>query len=564
MQQLTSTPNPSPIVKRFEFNSRCQKEGESIAVFVAELRKIAEHCEFVPVLSDMLRDRLVCGTRVKTIQRRFLVEPALTFEKALDTALAAEAADKDSKRLTGDTLNGATELETAVNKVTKPQSDNGTRTKSKRQLSPPAIVSECYRCGGAHSPTTCYCKEFQCYFCKKKGHLPKKCRQKAKSKKEQAKLVTESDTSGSGEYSALFQVTSGRNEPYRATVNVNGKHLLMKIDTGASVSVVGEGMFNIIKEGKSTVELEKTSTRLQTYTKEAIPVVGSVLVPVEHNGQSLTLPLIVTTGNGTPLLGRDWLSALKLDWRSIFSVGSALSLQQVLDKHCEVFREGLGELRGVEAKIYIDKDERPRYYPARQVPFAIREKVEEELERLQALGVIWPVQFSDWAAPVVPVMKSDGRIRLCGDYKITVNRAAKLEKYPIPRIEELFASLAAGKSFTKLDHAYLQIRLDEESCHFVTINTHKGLFEYKRLTFGVASAPSIFQRTMENLLQGIKGIWVYVDDILITSPTEEEHLQNLAQVLQRLESAGMRLKRQKCLGVCLVPGSCHQPGRSTH
>ena len=73
--------------------------------------------------------------------------------------------------------------------------------------------------------------------------------------------------------------------------------------------------------------------------------------------------------------------------------------------------------------------------------------MEEELERLQALGVVRPVQFSDWAAPVVPVMKSDGRIRLCGD---TVNRAAKLEKYPIPRIEELFASLAAGKSFTKL------------------------------------------------------------------------------------------------------------------
>ena len=89
----------------------------------------------------------MCGTSVKTIQRRLLVEPALTFEKALDTALAAEAADKDSKRLTGDTLNGAPELETAVN---KPQPDNGTRTK---RVSPPAIVSECYRCGGAHSPT---------------------------------------------------------------------------------------------------------------------------------------------------------------------------------------------------------------------------------------------------------------------------------------------------------------------------------------------------------------------------------------------------------------------------
>ena len=117
----------------------------------------------------------------------------------------------------------------------------------------------------------------------------------------------------------------------------------------------------------------------------------------------------------------------------------------------------------------------------------------------------------------------------------------------------MFASLADGKSFTKLDlsHAYLQIPLDEESRHFVTINMHKGLFEYKRLPFGVASAPSIFQRVMKNLLQGIKGVCVYINDILITGSTEEEHLRNLAQVLQRLESAGMRLKRQKC--VFLLP-----------
>ena len=80
----------------------------------------------------------------------------------------------------------------------------------------------------------------------------------------------------------------------------------------------------------------------------------------------------------------------------------------------------------------------------------------------------------------------------------------------------------------------------------MTINTHKGLFEYKRLPFGVASAPSIFQRVMENLLQGIKVVCVYIDDILITGSTEEEHLRNLAQVLQRLESVGMHLKKPKC------------------
>ena len=131
---------------------------------------------------------------------------------------------------------------------------------------------------------------------------------------------------------------------------------------------------------------------------------------------------------------------------------------------------------------------------------------------------------------------------------MTVNRAAKLEKYPIPRIEELFTSLSGGKTFSKLDlsHAYLQIPLDEQSQEYVTINMHKGLFRYTRIPFGIASAPSIFQRVMENLLQGIPRVCVYLDDILVTGAMEQQHLANLAQVLQRLRSAGKRLKQSKC------------------
>ena len=156
--------------------------------------------------------------------------------------------------------------------------------------------------------------------------------------------------------------------------------------------------------------------------------------------------------------------------------------------------------------------------------------------------------FSDWAAPIVPVLKKDGSVRICGDYRLTVNQAAKLETYPLPKIDDLLTSLAGGKTFTKLDlaHAYQQVELEKDSRKFVTINTHKGLFEYTRLPFGVASAPALFQRTMENLLQGLKHVCVYLDDILVTGSSEREHLDNLAEVLKRLESAGMRLKRSKC------------------
>lgn len=96
-------------------------------------------------------------------------------------------------------------------------------------------------------------------------------------------------------------------------------------------------------------------------------------------------------------------------------------------------------------------------------------KVEKELDRLQAEGVIEPTQFSDWAAPIVPVLKQDGSVCICGDYMITVNEAAKLDKYPIPQIKDLFASLSGGKQFTTLDlsHAYQQIKLEDKSRSYV-------------------------------------------------------------------------------------------------
>ena len=165
------------------------------------------------------------------------------------------------------------------------------------------------------------------------------------------------------------------------------------------------------------------------------------MIQVQHNEQTLTLPLLVTKGDGPTLLGRNWLEALPLDWRTIFHIGSNLTLQQVLDRHRDVFKEEPGQLRGTAAKIQVERDAWLRFEKACPVPFAIHKKVEQELDRLQALGVIRSVQFSDWAGPIVPVMKSDGKVRICRDYNVTINRAAKVEWYPIPHIEELFASL---------------------------------------------------------------------------------------------------------------------------
>ena len=168
------------------------------------------------------------------------------------------------------------------------------------------------------------------------------------------------------------------------------------------------------------------------------------------------------------------------------------------------------------SKIHVDPTATPIFHKARPVPYALREKIEQHLERLERAGTIEPVQYSEWAAPIVPVMKSDGTGRVCGDYKLTVNKVSKLEGYPIPKLDDLYTKLVGGQTFTEVDlsHAYEQMLVDENSKEFLTINTHKGLYRYNRLPYGVVSVPGIFQRTMEGLLQGIPSTGVLLDNIL--------------------------------------------------
>ena len=220
----------------------------------------------------------------------------------------------------------------------------------------------------------------------------------------------------------------------------------------------------------------------------------------------------------------------------------------MLDQYSDVFSKELGTLKGFKAKLFIDSHTRLIFCKARPVPYCIRPQVDSQIDKLLSQNILEPVPFSDWAAPIVPVMKSDKSIRICGDFKQTINKVSKLERYSIPRINDLFATLSGGTSFSKLDlsRAYQQLVLDDESKQYTVINTHRGLFRYNRLPFGIASAPGIFQRTMEGLLRGLPHVFVYLDDILVTGTSEEEHMKNPELVLQRLHSAGLHLKKEKC------------------
>ena len=174
-------------------------------------------------------------------------------------------------------------------------------------------------------------------------------------------------------------------------------------------------------------------------------------------------------------------------------------------------------------------------------------KIEVELKRLQDEGTIEPVQFSEWAVPVVPILKPDDSICICVECKFTANQVSKLDSYLIPMVEDL-ATLGGGEKFSNIDmsQAYQQLQLDDEFKQYTTI-THKGLFQYTRLPYGISSVPGIFQRNMEYLLQNIPYVIVRVDDILVSGASDEDHLSNLEEVFKRLARAGSRLRKNKCV-----------------
>jgi transposase InsO family protein len=219
----------------------------------------------------------------------------------------------------------------------------------------------------------------------------------------------------------------------------------------------------------------------------------------------------------------------------------------------KVFSKELGCLKDVKVNIPVPNDAQPKFFKPRPVPYALRDRVDDELDKLEGQKVWEKVKYSRWAAPIVVVLKDaknpGGPIRICGDYKITINSAAPCDNYPIPNTSEQLATLAGGQKFSKIDlsQAYQQLELDEETRELLTINTHKGLYRPWRLQFGVHSATGIFQREMENILRGIPFTLVRIDDILVTGRNDWDHFVILITVLYSLEDAGFTVNRAKCV-----------------
>ncbi|XP_029647992.1 uncharacterized protein K02A2.6-like [Octopus sinensis] len=196
--------------------------------------------------------------------------------------------------------------------------------------------------------------------------------------------------------------------------------------------------------------------------------------------------------------------------------------------------EELGCCTKTKAKIIGKQNATPVFKPKRTVPFAAIDQVNKELERLESLGIIKKMDQSDWAAPKVYV-KKENKLRVCSDFSMGLNDCLILHIYLLPSPEEVFAKLNGGKFFSKLDpHGGISTNSSRRKCsHLLTINTHHGLFEFKRLPFGVKVAPSIFQQVMDSMLDDCDFAIVCLDDIRIKSELHERRLEHVKRVFEK-------------------------------
>ena len=255
---------------------------------------------------------------------------------------------------------------------------------------------------------------------------------------------------------------------------------------------------------------------------------------VQFRNSLADIQFYVKEGVGTNLLGMDWIRKVGLATTCIeflkslggpavltVEVIAPIALNKLLYEFTDIFQDELGRC-SQKASIQLRPDADLKIIPFRRPPMHLRKQIEVELDRLVKREVLEPANNALCAFPTVNVVKQSGSVQICGDFK-PLNKFMVVDQHPIPHLSHLFTVLVGGQKFSKLylSDAYNQLELDSESQKYLVINMHKGLFKFRRLPFGVSSAPAIFQRVMNKVLKNLSKTTNFFDDILVTGPSFE-------------------------------------------
>jgi hypothetical protein len=553
------TKKPNLFALRVKFFNERQQAGQALDDYFSHMARLFGQCELDKMAADDFGVLAVLKGLANDDTRQFLMTsstPIKSIAKIQELASTFEQGKAAAREIKGDGPSNS-----------KPYSIN--------------IVGKgvkCGYCGGNHQKgqDNCPAKGQSCNKCGKVNHFAKACKSSTKKndkfphpkrhfggprkqnmvaqeeKVEHQAHVKQQQTM-SGVYGVLAVSPDQQNipapylpPPIIIEAKLNECPISFQHDTGAATTVINERRW--IEIGSPV--LGECPFKLRSYNGN-IPLMGGCYVNVEINGACKQLWVTVVKA-GDALMGRDWIHAFGLrSEREIHQQSNQddyeKRLQEILDKHADVFKDGLGEC-DMKVSLKLVEGAEPKFIKARNLPYALREPVEKLLAEKLDAGLATEVKHSDWASPLMPVVKPNGDVRICGNYKLTVNPVLDVTQYPLPRIEDMFHELNGSDYFSKLDvrDAYQQIPLDEESKKLTTISTHKGLFQYNRLVPGLASAAAEFQAIIEKTIHGIEKTVAFQDDVTVGGKGMQDHLDKLDQTLARFAQHGFRLRKDKC------------------
>lgn len=517
--------------------------------FVTYAGKVNQECERF-LLHELTIDMFKClvfvkgltDSRDKDVRSKILSKmeqsPDITLQKATEEAQKIMNLKHDNIKIEEKDISHISHMKEVRRR---------TRESERKSKFPTKLL--CYRCGGPHSKNDCFFRDKCCFRCNRIGHKSSHCRMKQPEK-----------GMSKGKYKVRMVLTKKEIEEGQkrkfVQVKINGEKVQFQLDTGSDISIINETTWKRINKPRLT----KTDKIARGVSGRRLKFSGEFLCEVSFLGKTKKSKIYVLQ-NSSNLMGSDLIILFDLFEIPINSFCNRIDvspagknknkdnlIKDLKTEFPRVFSGGLGNCTKTEVKFEVKENVKPVFKPKRKVPYAALETVNQELQRLEEMGVISKIGYSDWSSPVVFVKKKNHKIRVCADFSTGLNDCLKEPSYPLPSPEDVFVKLNGGKIFSKIDlsDAYLQVRVDEDCAKYLTINTHKGLYKFNRLPFGLKVAPSLFQQIMDTMLADLEFAVAYLDDVLIKSKNTKEHLEHIRAVFKKIEEYGFKVSSEKC------------------
>ena len=421
-------------------------------------------------------------------------------------------------------------------------------------------VRECWNCRRIHEyhqKDICPAYGKTCSKCLKPNHFAVKCRSKNKPTRRSIKAI---DDDNAEEVFPTQISAINLDDSQLVTLKLEtGNFLRFQVDTGAQCNVIPLPLYKKATNDIKLTKVTPVSTKITAYGGATLPVVGKVIIRVWRGDFRCKLDCkLVDSMNIRPLLGRKACLGMKLvsyldndELNKPETKGTAVFTLEVrryglkerlINQHPMVFSKNVGQLEG-EYHIRLNTSIEPIQHAPRRVPVAIRDQLKETLDGLVHRDIIAPVaKPTSWISSMVVVPKKNGTLRICLDPK-DLNCAIQREHYPLPTIEDIATRLHGAKVFSVLDvrNGFWHVKLDESSSLLTTFHTPFGCYRWKRMPFGISSAPEVFQRRMHELIDD----FVAVGCGEILEKAIQDHDTNLGTLIERCEQRGITLNADK-------------------